>query len=53
MHEPAADESPDPATPAGARYRTITFDDGLVVYDREDTSRWIHADGAVPLAAMR
>lgn len=53
MHNPAADASSDSPDPAGARYRTITFDDGLVVYDREDTSRWIHADGAVPLASMR
>ena len=53
MHEPAADGRPDDKAPTDPRYRTITFDDGLVVYDREDTSRWIHADGAVPLASMR
>lgn len=48
MHDPAADRSPDPAAPADTRYRTVTFETGPILHDREDTSRWIHADGAVP-----
>jgi hypothetical protein len=35
------------------RYRQFTAGDCLVLYDREDTSRWIETDTTVPAADMR
>jgi hypothetical protein len=49
---------PDPPTSdddASEReqYGQFTAGDALIVYDREDTSRWIESDTTVPLADMR
>jgi hypothetical protein len=46
-----ADDPPDDTDLP--RYRTVKFDDGLVIYDRTATERWIHADQTVSLADMR
>jgi hypothetical protein len=45
IHDPPADERP--------RYRTVEFDDGLVIYDRTATKRWLHGDTIVSLDDMR
>jgi len=39
--------------PSTDRYRQFTTRDALVVYDREDTSRWLQSDTVVSLAEMR
>jgi hypothetical protein len=44
------DVPPDDERP---RYRTVEFTDGLVIYDRTATQRWMHADTTVSLEAMR
>jgi|APHM01.1.fsa_nt_gi hypothetical protein len=35
------------------RYRTVEFDDGLIIFDRQDTAGWIHSDLVVPLTDAR
>ena len=44
-----ADEGDDPQS----RYRQFTAGDALVVYDREDTARWLQYDLVVSLADVR
>lgn len=39
-------------TPSTDRYRQFTTRDALVVYDREDTSRWLQSDTVVSLDEM-
>ncbi|WP_169302464.1 DUF7331 family protein [Halorientalis salina] len=39
-------------TPSPGRYRQFTTRDALVVYDREDTSRWLQSDTVVSLDEM-
>jgi hypothetical protein len=53
MFEPDCDDDSNGQPSARPRYRTVSFADGLLVFDRQDTSRWIHADSVVPLTAMR
>ena len=35
------------------RYSQFDAGDGIVVYDREDTARWIQSDRFVPLPDLR
>jgi hypothetical protein len=48
MHE---DVSPPDAD--NRRYRTLEFDDGLLIFDRQDTAGWVHSDLVVPLTDAR
>lgn len=45
----SADDCDEPQT----RYRQFTAGDALVVYDREDTARWLQSERLVSLAEMR
>lgn len=38
---------PDPTR--DREYRTVEFTDGLLIFDRENTARWLHSDIAIPL----
>jgi hypothetical protein len=46
---PTSDERPTER----AQYGQFTAGDALIVYDREDTSRWIESDYTVDVADMR
>ena len=50
MHDLNTDDPPRDDQP---RYRTVEFSDGLVIYDRTATERWLHADTTVSLDEMR
>ena len=43
----------DQTRPSTDRYRQFATRDALVVYDREDTSRWLQSDTVRSLAEMR
>jgi len=46
-------ENVSPPHTDDAKYRALAFGDGLLIFDREDTARWVHSDHAVPLADIR
>lgn len=46
---PTSDESPTERS----QYGQFTAGDALIVYDRDDTSRWIESDYTVAVADMR
>ncbi|SEO36775.1 hypothetical protein SAMN05216388_1011149 [Halorientalis persicus] len=52
MTHPETDPADDCDEPA-SRYRQFTAGDALVVYDREDTARWLQSELVVSLAEMR
>ncbi|MFC7134150.1 MULTISPECIES: DUF7331 family protein [Salinibaculum] len=52
MHDTNETHDP-PSDTERPRYRTVEFADGLVIYDRTATRRWIHADVTVSLDEMR
>lgn len=43
----------DERTTERSQYGQFTAGDALIVYDREDTSRWIESDYTVDVADMR
>lgn len=45
--------TPDPDDPSTDRYGQFTTQNALVVYDRQDTSRWLQSDTVVSLEEMR
>lgn len=49
MHE---DVTP-PDAEDNRQYRTVEFTDGLLIFDREDTARWLHSDFVVTLTDVR
>lgn len=53
MHDDPTPPTETDADETAGRYRTIDFADGLLIFDRTETARWIHASVAVPLAEMR
>ena len=52
MTYPETDPADDRDEPR-SRYGQFTAGDALVVYDREDTARWLQSELVVSLAEMR
>ena len=52
MTSPDTDSEPDRDEPR-SRYGQFTAGDALIVYDREDTARWLQSELVVSLADVR